>query len=247
MAQHFLSTLTVDPLYTVHWLLILYTLTADPLYIDCWPSLHWLLILYIDCWPSLHCTLTVDPLYIDCWSSLHSVSICPPPPGSTEALTFSHEKLSVDPLHIDHRSPQDQQRVIAFSCESESWVLILSTSIPPPPTINTKTTLAKWSCFWHGTSNFIFFNILIIPIGYLGSESCFWVDEEKTYVSIYVNLWLTHVTDLNVLVITNTRSNFWSSGYFPWVICTNTSSSLVTRWNSVRTNVGWQELVCNWD
>ena len=90
-----LSTLTVDPLYTVHWLLILSTLTVDPLY-----TVHWLLTLS---------TLTVDPLYIDCWSSLHWLLIHPPPTGSTEAITFSHE--------------------------SESLVLILSASIvnlPPP-------------------------------------------------------------------------------------------------------------------
>ena len=119
------STLTVDPL---HWLLTLSTLTVgppyidltlstlivDPLYIDCWPSLHWLLIhlmltlstltvdpLYIECWPS---TLTVDPLHVNCQSA--------PPPGSTEAITFSHE--------------------------SESWLLILSTLIidsPPGSTV----------------------------------------------------------------------------------------------------------------
>ena len=133
----------VDCWSSLHWLLTLCTLTVDlaplinrgnclstqkwkltvdPLYIDCWPSLHWLLTLpiltvdtltvdplYINCWPSLHwvltlSTLSVDPLYIDCWSSLHWLSI---PPGSTEAITFSRK--------------------------SESWLLILSTSIVNPP------------------------------------------------------------------------------------------------------------------
>ena len=97
-----ISRLSVDPLYTVHWLLILSTFTVYPVYIDCWPSLHWLLTLStllilstltvdplsIDCWPSLHFTLTVDPLYIDCWPSLHWL------------LTLS--ALTVDPLYTVH-------------------------------------------------------------------------------------------------------------------------------------------------
>ena len=124
-----LSTLTVNPLYTVHGLLILSTLTVNPLYIDCWPSLHctltvdplytvhWLLILstltvdplYIDCWPSLHCTLTVDPLYTVHWLLI----LC---------------TLTVNPLYIDCWP--------SLHCwPSAHWLLILSTftvDLPPP-------------------------------------------------------------------------------------------------------------------
>ena len=95
--------------------------------VDCWSSLHWLDSLYIDCWPLyIDCwpPLYIDCWYIDCWPSLHWLSICPPPPlpGSTEA--------------------------IAFSCKSESWLLILmhQSLICPllPPKINRGDCLFMW-------------------------------------------------------------------------------------------------------
>ena len=144
-----LSTLTVDPLHAnrqstplqdqQRWLPF-----HVKVEVDCWPSPHWPLTLS---------TLTVDPLHIDhqsapkdqqrwfpfhtkvkvdCWSSLcQSLTPLPPRINRGNHLFMWKWKLHVDPLHIDHWSPQDQKCWLPVWC----WLLILpGSTVDRPPT-----------------------------------------------------------------------------------------------------------------
>ena len=91
--------------------------------------------------------LTVDPLNSNCLNSDHW---SPPKDQHMRQLPF-HTKVKVDCWSSQQWSSQQRlsqqqllippgstHEVIAFSCESLSWLLILSTAIvDPPPRINT--------------------------------------------------------------------------------------------------------------
>ena len=154
------------------WLLILSVLIVNP-----HPRINRGNCLYMQKWK-----LTVDPLCqslicppqdqqrqspfhvkvkVDCWSSLCQSLI--PRINRGNHLFMWKWKLTVDPLFVNHQSPQDQKRwspfhkkvkvdcwsslhqllilpgsteAITFSHENESWLLILSLSIIDPPRIN---------------------------------------------------------------------------------------------------------------
>ena len=150
--------LTVDPLYTVYWLLILSTLTVDPLYIHCWSappesteavtfsheSESWLLVLstftvdpfYIDCWPCLHWLLTLSALTVDPLYTVHWLLIL-----YFDCQSSLHCTLTVDPLYIDCWTSLHWLLTLStlyIDCWSSLHsLLILSTfTVDLPPRIN---------------------------------------------------------------------------------------------------------------
>ena len=88
--------LTVDPLYTVYWLLILSTLTVDCLYINCWsppPPQDQQCWLPLWCWSLIRPRPTVNwpPQDQQCWSAPGRLSIEPPLQISTfESLMYGN-------------------------------------------------------------------------------------------------------------------------------------------------------------
>ena len=107
--------------------------------IDCWSSLHWLLIPprinSQQCWSSIASLLTIGPLTVDCWSG-------PPRINSEQCWSLIASLLTIDPLTVGCWSPQDQQSTSVDHQSPHCWLSTLSLlTVDPSPQDQQSTVL----------------------------------------------------------------------------------------------------------